>query len=40
MQGKPLHINGLGNRAAIKLGQLQPRWVQRSLSAALGKRGF
>lgn len=40
MQGKPLYINGLGNRAAIKLGQLQPRWVQRSLSAALGKRGF
>lgn len=40
MAGKPLYINGAGNRAAVELGRLQPRPLRRWLSVQIAKRGF
>lgn len=40
MAGKPLYINGVGNRAAVELGRLQPRPLRRWLSTQIAKRGF
>ena len=40
MAGKALYINGVGNRAAVELGRLQPRPLRRWLSLQIAKRGF
>lgn len=40
MAGKPLYINGAGNRAAVELTRLQPRPLRRWLSLQVAKRGF
>lgn len=40
MAGKPLYINGAGNRAAVELTRLQPRPLRRWLSLQVSKRGF
>ncbi len=40
MNGKPLYINGWGNRAVAEFVKHQPRWVQRLISGTLSKSGF
>ncbi|MFV0275674.1 MAG: SDR family NAD(P)-dependent oxidoreductase [Parahaliea sp.] len=38
--GKPLWINGLGNRTLVEMGRLQPRWLLRLLRESSLFKGF
>jgi short-subunit dehydrogenase len=38
--GRPLFINGIGNRALVQFGKHQPRWLQRRLYSLIARKGI